>query len=138
MAARARPWGNAREAVRWSLAASPLTSGCVTDRPYIHAPPGRAFPRPRAGATGSLAAIDQHRVAVAEEAISLGDGVGVGAADVVDAGEGAHQHEQRGARQVEVRDQAVDRAEAVARQDEETGVRGTGHEPFRPARSGRL
>ena len=41
---------------------------------------------------------DEHGVAEAVEAVALGGGAGVGMVDQLFAGEGADQHEQRGAR----------------------------------------
>src|SRR6266852_1399270 len=52
------------------------------------------------GAQGS--SLQEHAVAVGVETITLFDGVVVGAQDSSFAGEGAHQHEQRGLRQMEV------------------------------------
>ncbi len=56
----------------------------------------------------------------------LRHGVGVGGFDAVEPGEGGHQHEQGRARQVEVGQQQIDRAEIVAGEDEEPGVAGKG------------
>ena len=61
-----------------------------------------------------LSRLEQYRVVVAEEVIAFGDGMGVGGADGVVAGEGRDQHEQRRFRQVEIGDQPVDDLEAVA------------------------
>ena len=47
---------------------------------------------------------NQHRVAVGIKAIPLTHGLGVGGERVVTPGECAHEHEQRGTRQMEVRD----------------------------------
>ena len=64
----------------------------------------------------------QHRVAVAEEAVARVDRVAVQRHHVRVAGEGGDEHQQRAARQVEVGDQAVDDAELEARRDEDVGL----------------
>ena len=61
----------------------------------------------------------EHRVAVAEEPVALRHGHRVGPADALDPGERGDQHEQRRLRQVEVRDQRIDRLEAIAGRDEQ-------------------
>ena len=68
----------------------------------------------------------EHGVAVAVEAVAGGDGVGVGREHPLAAGEGRDQQEQRRARQVEVREERVDRAELVARHDGQIGPAGPG------------
>ena len=65
---------------------------------------------------------DHHRVAIGVEPVSLGDRVLVRRQDRVVARERAHQHEQRGAGEVEVGDQAVHHAEPVSRRDQELGL----------------
>ena len=62
---------------------------------------------------------DEHGVAVAVEAVSLGDGMRIGAQDVLSAGERAHEHEQRRAREMEIRHQAINDLEVIARVDEQ-------------------
>src|SRR6185369_17894954 len=62
---------------------------------------------------------EQHRVAVAEEAVALGDGVSVERANALVAGERGDEHEQRALGQVEVREQQIDDAKGKARSDEE-------------------
>src|SRR5229473_76045 len=63
----------------------------------------------------------QHRIAVAVEAIALGDGGIIRGSDQRAAGERRHQHQQRGSRQVEVGQQAADDLKAEAGIDEEVG-----------------
>ncbi len=58
---------------------------------------------------------DHHRVTVGVEAVPLGHRVRVRGLDQLAAGEGAHQHQQGGAGQVEVGEQAIHHAEVVAR-----------------------
>src|SRR3954469_12638512 len=82
--------------------------------------------------TGAL--YDQHRVAVAEESILLPHGLAVGGEDAVEAREGRDQHEERRARQMEVGEEPVDRAEPVAGRDEEIGRAGPCAEPAAVAR----
>ena len=53
----------------------------------------------------------------------------------VEAGEGRDQHEQRRARQVEIRHQHVDRPEAVAGRDEDVGRRRRRARSRRPRRA---
>src|SRR4030095_12196305 len=67
-------------------------------------------------------ALEQHRVAVAEEAIARSDRVRVRRADSVYASERRHQHQQRRAWQMEIGEQAVDDTEAIARRDKERGL----------------
>ena len=55
---------------------------------------------------------DQHRVAVAEEAILLRDRLSVRPCQQIDAGEGTHQQQQSGARQVEIGEQGVRRKQS--------------------------
>src|SRR5690606_26582481 len=57
----------------------------------------------------------QHAIAVAEKAVFFAHGFGVGAEDQLASGEGAHQHEQRGLRQVEIGQQRAHRAEFIRR-----------------------
>src|SRR5437868_3777155 len=78
--------------------------------------PARAWP---SVAMTSNSMVEQHRIAVAEEAIALGDRVAVRREHAIGAGERAHQHEQRRFREVEVGDEVVDDAKLVARIDEQ-------------------
>lgn len=63
-----------------------------------------------------------HRIAIAEKAVFLFDGVPVNFADALAAGKGGHQHQQRGFGQVEIGYQAVNHAERVAWRDENIRV----------------
>src|SRR5882672_1809317 len=66
--------------------------------------------------------INQHRVAVGIEAITLLDGVPIGFAYGLDSGERRDEHEQGRSRQVEVGDQLVDHAEPESGDDEQVGL----------------
>src|SRR5690606_34650922 len=55
----------------------------------------------------------QHRVAVTEEAITLGNRRAIGIHDSVAAGKGADQHDQRRFRQMEIGQQDIDAAKAI-------------------------
>src|SRR5688572_2247931 len=57
---------------------------------------------------------EQRRVAIGIEAVTAGNGVGISVFHGLQAGKGRHQHEQRRARQVEIRQQQIDGFEAVA------------------------
>ena len=73
-------------------------------------------------------AIDQHRIAVAEESISIRDRMAISIADRRHAGERRHQHQECRAGQVEIRDQAIGNAKHEARGDEDVGFgRPRGH-----------
>ena len=74
----------------------------------------------------SAVQVQQHRIAVAEEAVALVDRVRIQRADVLEAGERADQHQQRALRQVEVGDQHIDDAKRKARRDEDVGVAAAG------------
>ncbi len=69
---------------------------------------------------------DEHRVTVAEEAVALAHRVRIGREHALAARESRDQHQQRGLRQVEVRQQRIDHAEAESRQDEDVGLPGHG------------
>ena len=64
-----------------------------------------------------MAGIPFHQagVTVGKEAVVLGDGVGIGGFDAIEAGKRGDQHEQGRARQVEIGQEQVDRAKPVAR-----------------------
>src|SRR5262249_37187979 len=62
---------------------------------------------------------DQHRVAVAIEAVALADRLVVGAAQQLVAAKGAHQNQQRRTREMKIRQQNVDAAKLVGGADEE-------------------
>src|SRR5687768_7007634 len=78
----------------------------------------------------------QHRVPVAVEAVALFDRLAVEAQDALAAREGADQHEQRAARQVEVGEQRVDGAEPRAGEEEEARLARAGVERARVAGAG--
>nr|GEU28151.1 hypothetical protein [Tanacetum cinerariifolium] len=61
----------------------------------------------------------QHGIAIAEEAVFVGDRMRVRGADLVVAGKGRHQHQQRRLGQVEIGDQARHRFKLVAGRDEQ-------------------
>src|SRR5581483_7346156 len=61
------------------------------------------------GVNASLEALQQTGIAIGEEAIVLGDGMGIGGAHALGAGEGADQHEQRRFRQMEIGQQQIGR-----------------------------
>ena len=71
-------------------------------------------------------ALQQHRVAVAEESVARIDRVGIQRAHVVEPRERADQHHQRALGQVEVGDQHIDHAEREAGRDEDVGVAAAG------------
>src|SRR6185436_12780726 len=66
--------------------------------------------------------LDQHRIAIAEEAVAVLDRMTVRDADILCAAERRYQHEQRRFREMEIGEQALDHPEPVARQDEKTGL----------------
>ena len=65
--------------------------------------------------------VKQAGVAVGIEAIAGVDRMRVGALHGVEPGERSDQHEERRARQMEVRHQKIDGAKAIARRDEDVG-----------------
>ncbi len=65
---------------------------------------------------------EQASVAIGIEAVAARNRMGIGALHHVEPGEGRHQHEQRGARQMEIGHEPIDRTEAIARRNEETGL----------------
>lgn len=67
---------------------------------------------------------DQHAVAVGEESVALPDGVGVGAEDRFPAGKGADEHEKGGLGEVEVGEEPLDQAEAVAGREKDASGAG--------------
>src|SRR5205085_7116879 len=71
-----------------------------------------------------LALLDEHGVAVAEEAVVFLNGAVVSAADQLVAAERADQDEQGAARQVKVGQQGIDSAEGKWRADEKLGLAG--------------
>src|SRR4051795_965065 len=92
---------------------------------------GLNFPAPGAGKGGwrlgssrGRTSEDEHGIAEGVEAVPLLDGEPVEAAGLVDSRERHHEGEQRGARQVEVRQQRVDAPELEAGRDEQLGAAG--------------
>ena len=73
-----------------------------------------------------LGRIKQTRIAVGIETIAGRDRVRIGALHRVEPAEGRDQHEQRRARQMEIGQHQVDRAEFVAGRDEDRGFAGEG------------
>ena len=63
--------------------------------------------------------LNQAGVAVGEKPVVLGNGVRIGGFDAIETGEGCDEHHKRRARQVEIGQQQVDGAEAIAGQDEQ-------------------
>ena len=63
--------------------------------------------------------LQQHGIAIAEEAVTLGDGVLVQGHDVLVAGKGAYQHQQGAFGQVEIGQQHVHHLELESRGDED-------------------
>src|SRR5947207_2385026 len=63
--------------------------------------------------------LNQAGVAVGEKPVELGNGVRIGGFDAIETGEGCDEHHERRARQVEIGQQQVDGAEAIAGQDEQ-------------------
>src|SRR5690606_10521986 len=68
--------------------------------------------------------LEEAGVPIREETIARFDRVRVRLLDALEAGERRHEHEERRARQVEVREEKVDRLEPVARRDEEPRLAG--------------
>src|SRR6476661_5899565 len=62
---------------------------------------------------------NQHSVPIAVEPVAFGDGGPVGVEDEFTPREGAHQDEERGLRQMEVREQAAQHPELEAGVDEQ-------------------
>lgn len=78
--------------------------------------------------------MDEHGVTIAEEAVALSDGFGVGVEDEFAAfgaaggGEGADEHEEGGFGEVKVGEEGVDDFKLVGRIDEEAGFGGGGND----------
>ena len=68
-----------------------------------------------------LASLEQRRIAITVEPIVVGDGVGVGVVHAGVAGEGAGEHVEGGAGEVEIGEEDVGAAEIMAGEDEEGG-----------------
>src|SRR3546814_19174562 len=63
--------------------------------------------------------LDQHRIAIAEEAIALGDGMAIRGHHPFMTAVRADQHQQRALGQMEIGQQSNDDAEAITRRDEQ-------------------
>ena len=72
-----------------------------------------------AGSACKTGVFDEACVAVAEEAVLLLNGMAVGLQNALAARKGGDQHDERRLRKMEVRDERVDDAEAIAGHDEE-------------------
>ena len=64
----------------------------------------------------------QARIAIRIKPIATRDRVRIGLLHRLQPGERRHQHEQRRARQMEIGQQDIDRAKAIARRDEDRGL----------------
>ena len=60
---------------------------------------------------------DEHGVSEREEAIAFAHGMLVGGHDVIPRGEGAHEHHECGARDVEIRDERIHDVERAPREE---------------------
>ena len=75
---------------------------------------------------------NQHRIAVAEEAVTLFDCFGVSGEDQIAtacfvwSGEGADEHKKSGAWEMEIREEGIDDFEIVRGIDEDAGATGAG------------
>src|SRR5262249_55540812 len=65
---------------------------------------------------------EQHGIAIAVETVAAPHRLGIGAKDAFAPKEGADEHEQGRARQMEVREEGVDSAKAMAGSEEKVGV----------------
>ena len=74
-------------------------------------------------------AIQQHGIAIAEEAVALSDRMGIGGLHEIEPDEGRHQHQQGGFRQMKVGDQLVNHLKAIARPVEWLATLPTGLHP---------
>src|SRR5215472_4323558 len=92
----------------------------------IPSPSHLLLPREGTRVLSLFGALDQAGVAVGEEPVAGGDRMGVGGLDPVEPGERGYQHQQSRARQVEIGQQHVDSAEAVAGHDEQARLAGKG------------
>src|SRR5260221_11758392 len=71
--------------------------------------------------------IEQHRIAVGKEAVAIFYGIRVSLPDIADPRESGDQHEERGFRQMEVGDEAIDNLEPEPRGNEKIGFRRARH-----------
>src|SRR6185437_14397518 len=84
------------------------------------------LPSRRAGNLSIARAFEQHRIAVAHESVAMLDRVHVRASNRVMAAERAGEHQQRGSRQMEIRQQAIDDPEAITGRNEQRRFRRAG------------
>src|SRR2546423_2490996 len=68
--------------------------------------------------------VDQHRIAVGKEAIAFANRGPIRIEDSLASAERANEREQRGARQMEIREQEIYRSKAKTRLDEESSFAG--------------
>ncbi len=68
------------------------------------------------------ALLHEHAIAIRIESVALGDGMTIGVEHPLLAGEGAHQHEQRGLRQMEIGEQRAHHPEFKARIDKNVSL----------------
>ncbi len=78
---------------------------------------------------GLVRSLDEHRVAIAVEAVTGLDCFGVGMENRLPSGERGNQEEQGGFRQMKIRHQGVDGLKPVARPNDETRLPGTRSQP---------
>src|SRR5512133_2073926 len=88
------------------------TVPCAVVSTPARALPSVAVSRNISGRSRRFAAFEQASVPIGVEPIARADGVAIGSSHALGAGEGAGQHEQCRARQVEIGEQQVDRLEA--------------------------
>ena len=74
------------------------------------------------GTLASRPSNQQARIAVGVESIMLGNGMRVGRLHLLETAERGDEHEQGRARQMEIGQQHIDGAEAVARRDEDVCI----------------
>src|SRR6185437_5947043 len=84
------------------------------------------LPSRRVGNLSIARALEQHRIAVAHESVAMLDRVHVRASNRVMAAERAGQHQQRGSRQMEIRQQAIDDPKAITGRNEQRSFRRAG------------
>ena len=63
-----------------------------------------------------------HGIAITEEPVALLDRMSIGTEYIFLSAKSAHQHEQRGFREVEIGDQYIHDTEAIAGRDENVGL----------------
>src|SRR5882672_7775518 len=109
-------WPSNRGEIALALACEGSASSLKTYPPSG----GFLFSMQRVCPTASIpCAKQQTRIAIRIEPVPLPDRMGIGVLHGVEAREGRHQHEQRRAGQMEIRQQNIDRAKAIAGRDED-------------------